>query len=212
MRFFQRKKNLKKRWKLRISNPSDDHSDTEIKLCTSSIFWFLIEFRWFWNDLIQILIRFWCVLRMCFAFLPFIFQDFYRKSTISTNFPMLQSRIFEKYAAFAALFMHLFDFFVFFTFWPRFGALLIVLWNFVDVFSMIFSVLNEFRWFWNDLIKILTRFWCVLRNCFAFLPLPHPGACGTCVCWAALCPTALQVPAEISCICAKQSSGCIGGY
>ena len=29
---------------------------------------------------------------------------------------------------------------------------------------------NEFRWFWKNLIQILTLFWCVLRMCFALLP------------------------------------------
>ena len=41
---------------------------------------------------------------------------------------------FEKYAAFEMLLKYLFDFFVFFTFWSRFGGLFMVLWNFVDVF------------------------------------------------------------------------------
>ena len=77
---------------------------------------------------------------------------------------------FEKYAAFGTLLMYLFDFFVFFTFWPQFGPLLMVLWNFVDVFSVIFRVLDEFRWFWNDLIEILTWFWCVLPMCLVFSP------------------------------------------
>ena len=52
--------------------------------------------------------------------------------------------------------VYLFDFSVFFTFWSSFGALLMVLWNFVDVFLVIFQVLDEFRWFWMDLIQNLT--------------------------------------------------------
>ena len=73
---------------------------------------------------------------------------------------------FEKYAAFGALLIYLFDFFVFCKFWPRFGALLMALWNFVDVFSLIFSVVSEFRWFWKD----LTQIWCVLPMCLVFSP------------------------------------------
>ena len=52
---------------------------------------------------------------------------------------------FEKYAVSGALLMYLFDFSVFFTFWSSFGALLMVLWNFVDVFLVIFQLLGEFR-------------------------------------------------------------------
>ena len=54
---------------------------------------------------------------------------------------------FEKYAAFEALLKYLFDIFVFFTFWSRFGALLMVLWNFVDVFSVIFRFWMSFNAF-----------------------------------------------------------------
>ena len=76
---------------------------------------------------------------------------------------------FEKYVAFGALLMYLFDFSMFFTFWSGFGALVMVLWKFVDVFFMFFQVLNEFRWFWIDLIQNSTRFWCVLLMCLGFL-------------------------------------------
>ena len=31
------------------------------------------------------------------------------------------------------------------------------------------GILNEFRWFWMDLIQHLTRFWCVLPMCLGFL-------------------------------------------
>ena len=68
--------------------------------------------------------------------------------------------------------MYLFDFFVFFTFWQCFEVLLMVLWNFVDVFSVIFSVLYEFRWFWNDLIQTSARFWCVLHMCLLLFTVP----------------------------------------
>ena len=57
-----------------------------------------------------------------------------------------------------------------FTFWLRFGALLIVLWNFVDVFSVIFQVLDEFQCFWTDLTQIWSQFWSILRWCLQFLP------------------------------------------
>ena len=37
--------------------------------------------------------------------------------------------------------------------------------NFVDVFLMIFQLLDEFRGFWMDLIQNSTLFWCVLPMC-----------------------------------------------
>ena len=51
--------------------------------------------------------------------------------------------------------MYLFDFQCFFTFWSRFEAFLMVLWNFVYVFLMIFQFLNEFCWF--------SWFWAILH-------------------------------------------------
>ena len=65
---------------------------------------------------------------------------------------------FEKYAAFEALLTYLFDFSVFFMFLSGFGALLMVHSNFVDVFLMIFQLLDEFRGFWMDLIQNSTLF------------------------------------------------------
>ena len=69
---------------------------------------------------------------------------------------------FAKYVAFAPLLMCLFDFSVFFSFWSRFGELLMVLWNFFVAFSVIFQLLDAFRWFWIDLIQNLT-FWAILH-------------------------------------------------
>ena len=56
-------------------------------------FQLLHEFRWFWMDLFQNLTRFWCVILMRLVYLLWKFDDFYRKSTIASNFRRLQYTI-----------------------------------------------------------------------------------------------------------------------
>ena len=82
---------------------------------------------------------------------------FYWKSTILSNFRGLQYMIFRKIRCFWTVTYVSFRFSVFFTFWSRFEALVMVFWNFFVVFSVIFQLLDAFRWFWIDL-NILSDF------------------------------------------------------
>ena len=139
----------------------------------------LMSFRWFfrfWTSFDDFG-RIWSRFQHGFDAFSECVRHFYRSFfTIFSRNPRFRpiflgssTGFFEKYAAFGALLMYLFDFSVFFTFWSSFEALLIVLWNFVDVFLMIFQLLDEFRWFWMVLIQNLTLFWCVLLMCLGFL-------------------------------------------
>ena len=67
----------------------------------------------------------------------------------------VQYMIFRKIWCFWTVTYVSFRFSVFFTFWSRFEALLMVLWNFVCVFLVIFQLLNEFCWF--------SWFWAILH-------------------------------------------------
>ena len=120
------------------------------------IFQLLDEFRGFWIDLIQNQHCFDAFSQCVCVFYCANLMIFSGNLRFRAIFVGSSTGFFAKYAVFGALLMYLFDFSVFFTFWSSFGALLMVLWNFVDVFLVIFQLLNEFRWFWIDLIQNLT--------------------------------------------------------
>ena len=134
-----------------FANSNDLAHDSDPFRCThrwfSTIFPLLSEFRWFWNDLIQILTMFWCVLGMCLVFLSYTFHNFYRKATISIDFPRLQYRIFRQIRCF---------------------------WSVTCVSFRFFRVLHVLTTFWGIAYGTLEFRWCLFADFSGFERVSMP--------------------------------------